>query len=259
MKKRIDRTGEIGYNNYGTKMVITKCVSAKEIYVEFQDEYKFIAKTQYDNFKIGNVKNPYDKTVHNIGYIGVGKYTSKINKEYTKEYRTWQGMLERCYDKIYQNKYPTYIGCIVCEEWHNFQNFAKWYEENYYEIEGQKMCLDKDILFKGNKIYSPQTCMFVPNRINVLFIKSEKARGKYPIGVGESGKIRNPFRAYCSVCDENGKHYIALGNHNTIEKAFTCYKNFKEKYIKQVADEYKDYIPTELYEAMYRYEVEIDD
>ena len=86
-------------------------------------------------------------------------------------------MLRRCYDEKLHKKYPTYIDCKVCEEWLNFQNFAKWYYNNYYEIENEKICLDKDILHKGNKIYSPDNCVFVPNNINVLFVKSDKSRG----------------------------------------------------------------------------------
>ena len=164
-------------------------------------------------------------------------------------------MLERCYSKEKRYKNPTYEDCTVCKEWHNFQNFAKWYEENYYEIEGEKMCLDKDILVKGNKIYSPSTCILVPNRINVLFCKSDKVRGDLPIGVGLSNRIKNPYRAYC----HDGEKYMALGNYNTPKEAFQVYKLYKERLVKQVADEYKPYIPKELYEAMYRYEVEIDD
>ena len=251
----MDRVGEIGYNNFGTKMIIIKYVKSKEIYVEFQDEHKFIKRASYDNFKIGNVKNPYDKKFFGVGYFGEGKYKSRINKEYTKEYGIWKAMLERCYSKEKRYKNPTYEDCTVCKEWHNFQNFAKWYEENYYEIEGEKMCLNKDILVKGNKIYSPSTCILVPNRINVLFCKSDKVRGDLPIGVGLSNRIKNPYRAYC----HDGEKYMALGNYNTPKEAFQVYKLYKERLVKQVADEYKPYIPKELYEAMYRYEVEIDD
>ena len=251
----MNRVGEIGYNNFGTKMIIIKYIKSKEIYVEFQDEHKFIKKTSYDNFKIGNVKNPYDKKFFNIGYLGEGEYKTRINKIYTKEYGIWKAMLERCYSEENRYKNPTYKDCYVCEEWHNFQNFAKWYNENYYEVGEETMCIDKDILNKGNKIYSPETCIFVPNRINVLFVKSDKVRGNLPIGVGLSNRMKNPYRAYC----HDGKNFIALGNYNTPLKAFNVYKIYKENLIKQVADEYKPYIPKKLYDAMYRYEVEITD
>ena len=168
-------------------------------------------------------------------------------------------MLRRCYSEDYKNKKPTYIGCEVYNEWLNFQNFAKWFEENYYEIEGETIALDKDILVKNNKIYSPNTCVFVPERINTLFTKADKSRGKLPIGIVEDNRTHH-FRARCSTLDENGKiKRVELGSYKTHEEAFIHYKQFKENYIKQVADEYKPYIPKELYEAMYRWEVDIDD
>ena len=83
-------------------------------------------------------------------------------------------MLKRCYDPKYQEKEPTYKGCTVENHLLNFQHMCKWLEENYYEIPGETMCLDKDILCKGNKIYSRNTCIFVPERINLLFVKHEK-------------------------------------------------------------------------------------
>lgn len=122
------------------------------------------------------------------------------------------------------------------------------------------MCLDKDILYKGNKVYSPKNCVFVPEKINILFIKSNKSRGGYPIGVSYHKQNRK-FVAKCSIYDfkENKQKLIYLGCYDTPEKAFKAYKQFKEKHIKKVADYYKDKIPNKLYQAMYDYEVEITD
>ena len=249
------RIGEINYNNFGSKMKIVEYAYCDDIYVEFQDEYKTKVHTKYCHFKKGNVGNPYDKTAYDVGYLGIGKYSSK---EHKNAYETWIKMLRRCYDPYCINKQLTYKDCFVCEEWHNFQNFAKWYYENYYEIEGQRMELDKDILFKGNKIYSPQTCIFAPQRINLLFTKSNKTRGECLIGMcwHKRDKI---FEVHCNIYDENVSKKIYLGRFDKPFQAFTTYKNFKENYIKQVADEYKDLIPQKLYEAMYNYEVEIND
>ena len=178
----------------------------------------------------------------------------------TKCYMTWVNMLNRCYDTKRHEKQPTYKHCIVCNEWLNFQNFAKWYKDNYYEIKGQKMCLDKDILYKGNKIYSPDNCIFVSNDINVLFTKHDKDRGDYPIAVSYH-KQNDKFESTCSVYDfkENKSKNKYLGLYDTPEKAFEVYKQYKEKYIKEVADHYKNQIPEKLYYALYNYEVEITD
>ena len=158
-------------------------------------------------------------------------------------------MLRRCYDKKLHLKEPTYKDATCCEEWLNY--------ENYYEIDNDNMQLDKDILYKDNKIYSPETCIFVNQRINKLFIKRKAKRGSLPIGVTYN-KRDNKIQARCDITKGNGgKKY--LGSLKTPEEAFKAYKTFKEKYIKQVADESKDKIPKKLYEAMYRYEVEITD
>lgn len=254
-----ERLGEINISNEGYKMKIIKYNEYSDILVEFQDKHKAIVRTNYNSFKNGSVKNPYHPRVFGVGYLGQGKYEPYINGKSTKCYIIWCSMLQRCYDPYYINRYLTYKDCYVCDEWLCFQNFAKWYYENYYECNGETMHLDKDILCKGNKIYSPETCVFVPNNINQLFVKSNKSRGNYPIGVCWH-KNANKFQAYCGVLDKNGKNKIKyLGLYNTSKEAFLAYKTFKESYIKQVTDEYKDLISQKLYDVLYKYEVEIND
>ena len=58
---------------------------------------------------------------------------------------------------------------------------------------------------------------------------------------------------------QNKSIHRNLGYFETPKEAFKSYKTFKEQYIKQVADEYKDKIPKKLYEAMYNWKVEITD
>ena len=120
--------------------------------------------------------------MYGIGYIGIGEHKPCINGVCTKEYVVWRNMLRRCYDKEHQKVYKTYKGCTVAREWHNFQNFAEWYNKEYYDI-GEELELDKDIMIKGNKKYSPEGCLLVPSRINTLIIKRDANRGKYPLGV----------------------------------------------------------------------------
>ena len=123
-----------------------------------------------------------------------------------------------------------------------------------YECNGEKMHIDKDILEKGNKIYDRSHMIFVPERINTLFIKCDASRGDLPIGCSlHQGKIR----VSCSTLE--GQKYLGLFPLNKPFQAFYTYKIFKEKYIKQIADEYKDKIPQKLYDAMYKYKVEIND
>lgn len=245
------RVGEEKLNNQGCLMKIIDYKTNKDILIEFQDKYKYRTWTQYETFKSGNLKNPYYKSFFNECYLGVTN-NNNINK---KSYIVWVNMLKRCHDKDFKNKHTTYKECYVCEDWKCYNNFNKWFEENYYEIKDETMDLDKDILFKGNKIYSPDTCIFVPQRINKLFIKSDSLRGSCPIGVS---KFKDKFS---SNLNKNGNR-IFLGYFLTMEEAFYKYKEEKEKYIKEVADEYKDKyknFPEKLYNAMYNWKIEITD
>ena len=253
IKNKTDRTGEEKLNTFGSRMIIIAYRRCDDIDVYFP-EYNWICKNiQYTSFKNGYIKCPYEKRHYNIGYIGEGNYKEFKKGRHSKCYETWHRMLQRCYSEKYQEKQPTYKGCTVCEEWLCFQNFAKWFYENYYDVEGQRMNLDKDILIKGNKIYSPKTCIFLPQRINNLFTKRQNDRGNMPIGVRHYGN------KYQARCNDGTDKIITLNSCNTLEEAFQDYKNYKEELIKQVADEYKDKIPEKLYNAMYNYKVEIDD
>lgn len=257
-RRKNTRLGEEIINKHGSKMKIIEYNHYDDITVEFEDGYT--EKCRYDTFKRGGVLNWSDKFVLGIGYKGKGKYKIKENGRTTFLYNEWHSMLARCYNENQQlrSKTSAYVGCTVCEEWHNFQNFAKWYEDNYYDCEGENMRLDKDILVKGNKIYSPETCIIVPERINILLITgSTNNKSGYP---GVDKRSENSYRARCSVTDKlNGNKVLTIASFNNPLEAFYAYKSFKEKYIKQVADEYKDRIPKKLYYAMYRYEVEITD
>lgn len=247
-----DRIGEIDSNAYGTLMKIVEYIDSHNILVEFQDEYKYRTKTTYHSFKNNNVKNPYDKVVFNVGYIGDGYYTQK---EYPEIYSVWHGMIRRCYDEKFFVSHPTYSECYVCDEWLNFQNFASWWEVNYYEVPHENVVLDKDIIYKGNRVYSPETCVFVPESINALFTKRQNCRGDLPIGCSI-----NKNRIIVRCCDGNGNRAVVGRFPIGCElEAFNAYKLFKESVIKDIAENYSYIIPDILYHAMINYEVEIDD
>lgn len=255
-RKKLGRIGEIGTNIHGTKMKILEYENTDDILVEFQDKNRYKIKTNYKHFLSGCVQNPYDRTVHGVGFLGEGKYLSRVGKEkLNKDYSVWASMIQRCYDPKYHAKEPSYIGCTVCEDWHNFQNFAKWHEENFYQIKNCKIQLDKDILYKNNKIYSPGTCIFVPQKINLLFISKESRFFNTPVGVTYD-KQRKKFKPQC--WDISGKMKY-LGRFDTPEEAFAVYKREKEKTVKEVAYIYKNEIPVKLYDALINYKIEIGD
>lgn len=237
----MNRIGEEKISNQGCLMKIVEYNGANDIIVEFQDKYKAKVHTQYHMFKDSSVRNPYFPEVYGIGYIG--NSTPMNNRKVKKSYYVWHSMMLRCYDKKYTDKKKTYKDCAVCEEWHNFSNFEKWYNENYYEIEGEKMNLDKDILVKNNKIYSPSTCVFVPSKINQLF------RNGRMFGISKRGKY---FVVRCTNSNGERKWIGSFTNKNV---ALLKYKEYKEKVLREVADKYKDKIPLKLYNAIYNWEV----
>lgn len=243
-----EREGQVFINKLGTQIKVINYIDCENVEIEFIG-HNYKSKTYWSQLKKGNVISPYDKTQYNIGYLGEGIYS---HKSHPKIYNHWHDMIRRCYSEEYLSKHPTYIGCTVCEEWHNFQNFAQWYEEYYYEVPNETMCLDKDILIKGNKEYNPETCIFVPHKINSLFTKTNAKRGSLPIGISLKEN------KYIVQIQKNKRvHY--LGSFNNINDAFNTYKNYKEDYIKYIANEYQDIIPDILYQALYLYEVEIND
>jgi hypothetical protein len=249
-EKAIHRIGESNQNKYGSTMIIDEYNSAHDIWVKFTDNGNRV-HTAYHMFKKGSVANVYDKTYFGLGFIGEGKYKIKDN-EVTRIYNTWSNMFKRCYDNKFHERQPTYKSCSVSKEWYCFQDFAAWYNENYYEIKDEKMQLDKDIL--SNKVYSPETCVFVPKIINNLFVKTNAKRGKLPLGVYWN-KDKNKYQSYYQLRRIHKK----LGYHDTVEEAFQSYKEAKERIIKEIANEYREKIPLKLYIALMNYIVEITD
>lgn len=140
------------------------------------------------------------KLTCNIGLNDSSKPVT-ISGKIIKSYDTWRNMLARCYSTKYQKKHPTYAGCSVSEEWQLFSNFEKWFSSNY--VEGWQ--LDKDILSPGNKVYSADTCVFVPQKLNNLLLDCRAARGAYLLGV-DFHKPRQKYRA--SVNTGTGRLYI---------------------------------------------------
>ena len=258
MVARIDRTGEERINSFGSKMVIKEYRKWNDIDVYFPEYDWTFNHVRYDTFKKGNIKCVYERRTYGVGYLGEGKYNSRENGKLTKCYNIWIHMLERCYDPKLQEKEPTYKGCTVEDYLLNFQNFAHWYENNYYEVLGERMHLDKDILCKGNKVYSRDTCIFAPQRINNLFTKRDNDRGNDPIGM-----TLTPSGNYQVKCNNGYGEDIYLGVYSTKEEAFQVYKQYKEKIIKDVIDSYEGIIPephySRLREAMYNYEVKMYD
>lgn len=251
MLKRVNRVGEKHITLQGYEVEIVEYFHRLNCTIKFQDGL-ILEGLRYPHIVNGYVKNPNHKSVYGVGYLGIGKYNTCKNYKRTLAYKTWNSMMYRCYKQDVL-KHTTYNNVIVCDEWHNLQNFSKWHEENY-EPNKESWHLDKDILIKGNKIYSPETCCFVPQIINKLFVKADSLRGKYPIGVYYSKRDKK-FLATIGKLSLK----VHLGSFDTPEEAFQAYKIAKEEYIKEVADEWRGQITEPCYQALINYSVEITD
>ena len=177
--------------------------------------------------------------------INDADYTVKILESYCEDgkqksklvwicpfYVKWKSMIERCHSTKVQERYPTYIGCSVCEEWLKFSNFKAWMETQ--EWEGKQ--LDKDLLFPGNKVYSPETCVLTDSRVNAFLLESNASRGQYMIGVCYN-KRDSKFLACCR--DGKGRPKY-LGYFNNELEAHKAWLSFKLKLAHQLASEQTD-------------------
>lgn len=167
-------------------------------------------------------------------------------------YKVWHSILVRTLYTPHKRLHPAYNDCTICDEWLNLSNFRDWFEnpENGY-LDGLQ--IDKDILVKGNKVYSPDTCCFVPREINAAI--SFKHKGKCPI-IG----VKVHLDKFETSISRYGNR-VYLGIFDTVEEAFYAYKAAKEQYIKELAEKYfhMGKITKKVYDALMKYEVDIND
>jgi len=169
------------------------------------------------------------------------------------EYCLWKHMLERCFSEKLKQNQPTYEGVTCSKEWLSMTTFIEDVSQmRGYGLKGWE--LDKDIIHKGNKLYSKDTCCFVPAEVNLLLTKSDNSRGEYPVGV-DFRKVSGKFRAQLRI---NGK-LKHLGYFTAPEEAFQAYKAAKEACIKAVAEKWKDQLDERVYQALLNYTVDITD
>lgn len=245
------RLNTIFKNKAGDSFTIVEYFNSNNVSVKFEDG-TVIKNREYKECKLGSIKNPMKPLILGVGYFGVGDYLSRdiITKQKTPYYRLWMNILQRCYNKKNHIKRPTYKGVSVCEEWHNFQSFAKWYEENWKPFMDEHWNLDKDLL-GDSKIYSPKNCCFLPKTINNYLIKTY---GKMlPQGV----RITSANNYQVRVCFKGVTKY--LGAYKTVDEAVNVYNIEKEYNLRQLSNEWKPFLDDKIYKALMNYKIEITD
>ena len=230
---------------------VLKYNGSKNVEIQFL-KTGYETTVQLGNIKSGRVKDPYSPSVYGAGVSGT-KYPVSEGDVLTKEYMLWCSMLQRCYSDVLKKRCPTYEGCEVSDKFKSYEYFYEWCQEQVgFGVDGFE--LDKDLLVKGNKVYSEDSCIFIPKDINLLLTKCVASRGEYLIGVSWS-KTNKGFVAM--VRKNKGKSEY-LGHFKTELEAFNAYKHAKEIYIKELANKYKSQIDLRAYNALMNYEVNIN-
>lgn len=251
-----DCVGKVCKSKLSDDFKIVKYNDAKDVEIQFL-KTGYEATAQLGHIKRGKVKDPYVPSVHGVGITGTKYPTSECGVN-TKEYEIWKHMLERCYSDALKKQRPTYEGCEVSENFKSYEYFYEWCNKQVgFDNEGDEnpFHLDKDLLTKGNKVYSEDSCVFIPREINSLLTKRDNNRGEYLIGVSWK-KANKAFVATVSKGKGKREH---LGLFNTEIEAFNAYKVAKEAFVKEQAEKWKSQIDARAYEALMNYTVEIDD
>ena len=239
--------GMVYASNNNGDVIVLEYQSAKEVVVKFINS-GYTTTTEMNCVKQGTIKDITAPTLQGVGISGSGLKKGKDGK-ILKEYQTWRDMILRCYNEKLHKKHPTYIGCTTSENFNHYDYFKQWCSKQVgFGNEGFE--LDKDILVKGNKVYSEDTCCFVPREINSLFGNNKRNRGEYPIGV----TYKEKDKLFCAVATTS-KYSKHIGAFRTPEEAFQAYKQAKEAYIKEVANKWKDKIDQRVYEALINWEI----
>ena len=247
-----DCVGKICKSKSAGDFKILKYNDSYNVEIQFLNTgFKMVA--QLGNIRNGNVKDPHSPSVYGVGILGA-KYPITINSILTKEYTLWRNMLRRCYSDSFKKQRPTYEGCEVSSKFKSYEYFYEWcHKQIGFGVDGFE--IDKDLLVKGNKVYSETTCVFLPQEINTLLIKSTASRGEHLIGV----YWHNASKSFVAKVAKNKGKQEHLGFFKTEIEAFNAYKVAKEAFVKEQAEKWKDKIDERAYLALINYEVHIDD
>ena len=243
------------YESGGGKFKIISYKDSKNVNIKFIGT-GFETVARLGNIRKGYVKDPYSPSVYGVGITGT-KYPITVNGVMTKEYGLWQNMLRRCYSDSSKKKCPTYEYCEVSENFKSYEYFYEWCNKQIgFGNEGNEnpFQLDKDLLVKGNKVYSEDSCVFIPTEINLLLTKRTASRGEHLIGVYWC----NTKKAFVAQVAKNKGKREYLGLFNTEIEAFNAYKTAKESFVKEQANKWKSQIDLRAYGALMNYTVNID-
>ena len=196
--------------------------------------------TSFPHIKASKSSISNRKSIHGIG-VNDSDYQTQptVNGKRLacKIYNAWRNMITRCYGEKSLQRNPTYKGCTVDPTWYSFMSFRSWMIKQDWEDKQ----LDKDILIPGNKIYSPDTCVFVSCQINSLLTDRLAERGDYPMGVSWD-KESQKFKAYINI----NNRLKSLGRFNNAQEAHAVASKAKADHITNIAQTQPELIKSAL-------------
>ena len=265
--------------------------------IEFKSTHN-LAMIQYRYFLACDNVDCLEPSVYGVGILGVRSATTK----YKAFYEIWLGLLSRtCYHRV--DCLPTYKDCTIDKSWLYLPNFINWYvsQINYnttileiLKLEKSEFQVDKDILNKGNKLYSPEFCTLVPATINKALSYSYSKESNLPICICHSthhygyqvavnyngNRITHNISHNKANSNENAEYFRSIAKQYigikdipkdqwaSVGYCFLWYKERKEAEIKRLAEYWYNYsyngnivhvITKECYDALMNWEVDIND
>lgn len=184
-------------------------------------------------------------SVYGVGYDSGGKHPRTVGGRGTVPYKAWAAMLARCYRET--ERLRSYRDCTVHAAWLNFQNFADWFEA-VPNSRTPGFVLDKDLRIAGSRMYSPESCSFVPTCINTVIQQRRKAN-RLAVGVRTNN---DKYQAQISV---HGKRH-GLGTFDTVAEASLAYQVAKKEHLQRMAEQYREVLHPEVYATLMNWEVE---
>lgn len=240
------KVGDVMPTTKSGDCLVIKIEGKGKITVVFKENINHEIITDYRTLKAGYILNPYFARYYGVGYLGVGNHRMHKDGQPTPSYSAWRFLMMRlfCEKRLLVN--PTYRGCTICKSWCNFQVFSDYFYS--HESYGLGYEVDKDLLISGNRHYSPETCVMIPQEINkalktvqvnsvVAGVRKRKSSKGYQVRVTEHGKRRH------------------VGEFYTEEEASAAYVKAKEDYIHSLAEKWHGKIEERAYQALMNWTV----
>ena len=237
-------------NNYGD-VVVLEYNNASDVTIKFLNTGN-IRKTATSELRNGEIRDNEAFPVYKVGVMDIPNELRR-GQPHPREYSIWNGVRQRCYNEYIRDKLMPYKGVEMSDNFKIYSYFKEWCNKQI-GFDQDNWQLDKDILSKDNKVYSEDTCCFVPPEINCAVTNNKSVRGQFPQGV-----IYNSTRTRYRARIQRGDKWESLGTYDTPEEAFYAYKPVKEAYIKSLAEKWKDKIDPRVYDALMKWEINIDD